>query len=74
MAKRPTKAQFRQAGEALRKAWCAPTMLAYFAAQGAIGGKKGKHARWDHVSAKDRSEAARKAVKARWAKAKRKAK
>jgi hypothetical protein len=40
-------------------------------ALGRKGGKKGGKARWADVSAKQRSEILRRAVRARWAKAKR---
>ena len=46
-------------------------MRAYFAKIGRKGGLKGGKARWKGVSKAEHSEAARKAVKARWAKKKR---
>jgi len=42
-------------------------------ALGRRGGKRGGKARWEGVSPKERSELARKAVQARWEKAKKKA-
>ena len=41
-------------------------MRNFFAVQGRIGGKVGAKARWEHVSAKERTEGARKAALARW--------
>ena len=41
-------------------------MRNFFAVQGRIGGKLGVKARWEHVSAKERTEGARKAALARW--------
>ena len=58
--KRPTKAQL----DRLRKAM--EPMRNFFAVQGRIGGKVGAKARWERVSAKDRTEGARKAALARW--------
>ena len=57
---KPTKAQL----DRLRKAM--EPMRNFFAVQGRIGGKLGVKARWEHVSAKERTEGARKAALARW--------
>ena len=61
---KPTKAQL----DRLRKAM--EPMRNFFAVQGRIGGKLGVKARWEHVSAKERTEGARKAALARWRKKK----
>lgn len=47
-------------------------VLAYFARMGRKGGKKGGSVRAANMTADERSEAARKAVQARWDKEKRK--
>ena len=46
-------------------------VLAYFVAMGRKGGKLGGTSRASKMTAEERSEAARKAVQARWAKNKR---
>jgi hypothetical protein len=46
-----------------------PEVLAYFAEMGSRGGKKGGPARAAAMTKEERSESARKAVQARWAKA-----
>jgi hypothetical protein len=45
-----------------------PDVLEFFRKQGAKGGKKGGTRRAANMTAEQRSEAARKAVQARWAK------
>jgi hypothetical protein len=45
-----------------------PEVLAYFTRMGKRGGAKGGHTRAQHMTAEERSEAARAAVQARWAK------
>jgi hypothetical protein len=47
-----------------------PELRAYFAKLGRKGGKRGGVARAANMTAKERSESARKAVLARWAKEK----
>jgi hypothetical protein len=47
-----------------------PEILDFFRKQGAKGGKKGGTARAERMTPEQRSEAARKAVQARWARAK----
>jgi hypothetical protein len=47
-----------------------PEVLEFFKRQGARGGKKGGTARAANMTPEQRSEAAREAVKARWAKEK----
>jgi hypothetical protein len=47
-----------------------PELTAYFAKIGKKGGKKGGPARAAEMTPEERSESARKAVTARWAKAK----
>jgi hypothetical protein len=47
-----------------------PEVLDFFKKQGAIGGKKGGTARAANMTPQQRSEAAREAVNARWAKEK----
>jgi hypothetical protein len=47
-----------------------PDVLEFFRKQGAKGGKKGGTARAANMTPEQRSEASRKAVQARWAKAK----
>ena len=47
-----------------------PAIREALQALGRIGGKKGGKARWKGVSREERSEIARKAARARWAKAK----
>ena len=49
-----------------------PEVAAYFSRLGKKGGKKGGPARAANMSAKERSDSARAAVQARWAKAKKK--
>jgi hypothetical protein len=49
-----------------------PEVLAYFVRMGKKGGASGGHARAANMTAEERSEGARKAVQARWAKAKKK--
>ena len=48
-----------------------PEILEFFRKQGAKGGKIGGTLRAERMTAEERSEAARKAVLVRWAKAKR---
>jgi hypothetical protein len=48
-----------------------PDVMAFFRTMGAAGGRKGAAKRWGNVPAAARSEGARKAARARWAKAKR---
>jgi hypothetical protein len=45
-----------------------PEVLAYFAEMGSRGGKKGGPARAAAMTKEERSESARRAVQARWAK------
>jgi hypothetical protein len=47
-----------------------PEILDFFRKQGAKGGKKGGASRAANMTQEERSEAARKAVQARWARAK----
>jgi len=47
-----------------------PQVLAFFKKHGATGGKIGGAVRAENMTAEERSEAARKAVLARWEKAK----
>jgi hypothetical protein len=47
-----------------------PEILEFFKKQGAKGGKKGGTIRAERMTAEERSEAARKAVQARWARVK----
>jgi hypothetical protein len=47
-----------------------PEVLEFFRKQGARGGKKGGTIRAERMTAEERSEAARRAVQARWAKEK----
>jgi hypothetical protein len=47
-----------------------PEILDFFRKQGAIGGKKGGTARAANMTPEQRSESARRAVQARWEKAK----
>ena len=48
-----------------------PDLMEFFRTMGAVGGRKGAAKRWGNVPAAERSEGARKAARARWAKAKR---
>jgi hypothetical protein len=62
-AMRPTKAQLERLKAAMEP------MRSFFEEHGRIGGRVGRDARWKHVSREERSETARKAAQARWAKA-----
>jgi hypothetical protein len=48
-----------------------PDVMEFFKTMGAAGGRKGAAKRWSNVPAAARTEGARKAARARWAKAKR---
>jgi hypothetical protein len=54
----------------MKKSKLPPQVLAFFKANGAIGGKLGGTIRAEKMSAEERSDAARKAVLARWEKSK----
>ena len=55
-----------------RAAQLPPDVMEFFRTMGAAGGRKGATKRWGNVSAEARTEGARKAARARWAKVKRK--